>query len=172
MLRLGLCCPPYLLCPFFYRLCQIYSDNRSQQTNHAPRFTKSDEKGRSRVKQALFTKLPKTETFLTAAMQASRASAAPREQAARVPKIGRQAAHSAPHDRATRTGGAHPQKREASRALRRHAHTPQTRAHSAPPTLRRKQIPADKQKNESGAEPCGSAPDPYMIRGKMMSYLR
>ena len=155
MLRLGLCCPPYLLCPFFYRLCQIYSDNRSQQTNHAPRFTKSDEKGRSRVKQALFTKLPKTETFLTDAMQASRASAAPREQAARILKNGRQAAHSAD-----------------TRILRRHARTPQTRAHSAPPTLRRKQIPADKQKNESGAEPCGSAPDPYMIRGKMMSYLR
>ena len=43
-------------------------------------------------------------------MQASRASAAPREQAARILKNGRQAAH------------------------------------SAPPTLRRKQIPADKQK--------------------------
>ncbi len=25
-------------------------------------------------------------------------------------------------------------------------------------------------KNESGTEPCGSVPDPYMIRGKMMSY--
>ena len=61
-------------------------------------------------------------------MQASRASATPREQTARILKIGRQAAHSAD-----------------TRALRRHAHTPQTRAHSAPPTLRRKQIPADKQ---------------------------
>ena len=159
MLRLGLCCPPYLLCPFFYRLCQIYSDNRSQQTNHAPRFTKSDEKGRSRVKQALFTKLPKTETFLTAAMQASRASAAPREQAAR-------------------TGGARSQNRAASRALRRHAHTPQTRAHSADTrALRTAHAPPQantggQTKNESGAEPCGSTPDPYMIRGKMMSYLR
>ena len=157
MLRLGLCCPPYLLCPFFYRLCQIYSDNRSQQTNHAPRFTKSDEKGRSRVKQALFTKLPKTETFLTAAMQASRASAAPREQAARVPKIGRQAAHSA-DTRALRTAHALPQAN-----IGGHAHTPghAPRANDSRQT-----------KNESGAEPCGSAPDPYMIRGKMMSYLR
>jgi len=75
-------------------------------------------------------------------MQASRASAAPREQAARVPKIGRQAAHSA-DTRALRTAHALPQ-----------ANT------------------GGQTKNESGAEPCGSAPDPYMIRGKMMSYLR
>ena len=54
-------------------------------------------------------------------MQASRASAAPREQAARVPKIGRQAAHSA-YTRTLRT------------ATLRTA------------TLRRTQIPADKQK--------------------------
>ena len=66
-------------------------------------------------------------------MQTSRASAAPREQAARVPKIGRQAAHSA-DTRALPDTRTPPDTRALRTATLRTA------------TLRRKQIPADKQK--------------------------